>query len=302
MPRSDLKCIWNIRQRRYGRCQAIWRGVPSNTREAWCWHIPHDLLRLRTVATYGFAVPSPIAQAPSLSQRKFLAAAGSKSLKPTYSMLAHSSADSTGAASRRPGRMRGLMALVVAIWCGGVIAGMLSLWSYALVPGSPGRPAARWPVESGVPRNPGRPALVMFAHPKCPCTRASIRELEKLIAQSAPALDVVVAFAQPPGMDAAWVHSDLWSSAAAIPGVTVVRDIDGSEARRFGAATSGQVLIYDAGGCLIFHGGITPARGHEGDNIGRSAVLALTTGRAASNCSPVLGCPLMNYQRTTNGN
>jgi hypothetical protein len=43
----------------------------------------------------------------------------------------------------------------------------------------------------------------------------------------------------------------------------------------------------------MFTGGITGARGHEGDNVGLSRVLALLGGRSADrNESKVFGCAL----------
>ena len=50
---------------------------------------------------------------------------------------------------------------------------------------------------------------------------------------------------------------------------------DGREARLFGAATSGQTMVYGRNGHLLFSGGITAARGHYGDNAGASAIGAL---------------------------
>ena len=55
----------------------------------------------------------------------------------------------------------------------------------------------------------------------------------------------------------------------------MLRDDDGAEARRFGAETSGQTLLYDEHGALLFSGGITGARGHAGDNAGRASLVAL---------------------------
>jgi hypothetical protein len=89
------------------------------------------------------------------------------------------------------------------------------------------------------------------------------------------------------------VQTDLLASAAAIPGVVVVRDDEGVEAGRFRAATSGQTMLYDTAGTLLFSGGITSARGHAGDNAGREAVVSLlTTDEAARKETPVFGCPL----------
>jgi hypothetical protein len=81
----------------------------------------------------------------------------------------------------------------------------------------------------------------------------------------------------PPGFTSNWAKTSLWRSAAAIPGVSETVD-DGREARLFGAATSGQTMVYDRNGRLLFSGGITAARGHLGDNPGASAITALLEG------------------------
>nr|UXE46195.1 hypothetical protein Hi04_10k_c5981_00014 [uncultured bacterium] len=90
-----------------------------------------------------------------------------------------------------------------------------------------------------------------------------------------------------------WAKTDLWSSASAIPGVRTLID-DGSEARRFGAETSGETLLYGGSGRLLFAGGITGARGHYGDNAGVSAVSDLIDrpDPRLAGTSAVYGCPL----------
>jgi hypothetical protein len=133
----------------------------------------------------------------------------------------------------------------------------------------------------------------MLAHPHCPCTRASIGELALLMAHVQGRLTATVLFLSPSDMPAAWEQTDLWEDAAAIPGVTVMRDADGAEARRFGAVTSGQVIVYDASGRVLFSGGITPSRGHAGDNQGRSAIVALLDGDPSVRGSRVFGCSLV---------
>jgi hypothetical protein len=134
----------------------------------------------------------------------------------------------------------------------------------------------------------------MLAHPRCACTRASVEELSRLMARLRGRLEARVLFFQPASAPDGWSKTDLWRAAAAIPGVEIRRDAGGVEARRFGAETSGQVLLYDAVGRLLFSGGITALRGHAGDNAGSRAIAALLTrtepGPAAS---PVLGCALL---------
>jgi hypothetical protein len=102
-----------------------------------------------------------------------------------------------------------------------------------------------------------------------------------------------VLFVRPANFSEDWEKTDLWASAAAIPGVSVVRDDEGVEANRFHAATSGQTMLYDREGKLLFSGGMTSGRGHAGDNAGRTAIVSLLTrNEALQSATPVFGCPL----------
>ncbi|MEZ5973957.1 MAG: hypothetical protein R3E96_03675 [Planctomycetota bacterium] len=64
-------------------------------------------------------------------------------------------------------------------------------------------------------------------------------------------------------------------------------------AARFGAHTSGAVVLYSEEGRLQFQGGVTAARAHEGDNLGRESLLSLYggSGQVVAH-TPVFGCPL----------
>jgi hypothetical protein len=137
-----------------------------------------------------------------------------------------------------------------------------------------------------------------MVHPQCACSRATLGELDRLMADCQGRIATTVLMLRPPNMPEAWEKTDLWKSASAIPGVHVVTDIDGKEAIRFGAATSGQAFLYDREGRLLFAGGITESRGHSGDNAGRSAITALVLGSIPP-CShtittAVYGCSLFN--------
>ena len=142
-----------------------------------------------------------------------------------------------------------------------------------------------------MPRVPGKATLIMTAHPQCVCTRASLAELAKLMERVRDRLSAHVLFVR--SHDTNWNDSAAWSEASQIPGVTVSWDDEGRESARFDAKTSGQTLLYDAAGRLQFGGGITFARGHEGDNAGSRIILALLAkDKAVSNESPVYGCAL----------
>jgi len=188
------------------------------------------------------------------------------------------------------------IALVISVWLWLAVVsfGVGWLWSYNHAAGAAARPPDQWPASSSVARVAGRP-LVMSAHPKCPCSQASVEELSKLMANCQGQLDAYVLFVIPRNASPDWYQTDLWNSAARIPAVRVVIDQAGAEASRFGALTSGQVLLYDGNGELSFAGGITQSRGHSGDNAGRSAIESLVNRAAAEiDHSQVFGCPLFN--------
>lgn len=177
-------------------------------------------------------------------------------------------------------------------WAGLALGGLVALTRYAGTPGASASAPARWPAESQVTRETGRPTALFFAHPRCPCTRASVQELGRLVARAGAGVDVTVLLACPAGAPSDWAETDLARAAAAIPGVRVVRDEDEREAARFGVVTSGQVLLYDGAGALRFAGGITAGRGHAGDNANRAALEAALGGAVARADAPVFGCEL----------
>lgn len=105
-----------------------------------------------------------------------------------------------------------------------------------------------------------------------------------------PEVDATAVVYVPPGEVEG---NDPRPAAASIPGVRLIADPRGALARSFGAATSGQTILYAANGDLAFSGGITASRGHEGDSDGAEALLAFLGGRQPKRRStPVFGCSL----------
>jgi hypothetical protein len=183
-----------------------------------------------------------------------------------------------------------VFAVSIAVWLGAVGAGFHWLWQYEMTPGPVQSAPPAWPQDSTIERKSGVATVVMFAHPLCPCSRASVAELGELLRRSG-AVDAHLLTIRPEGVGPEWSEGLL--GASAISGLRVTQDRNGVEARRFGAHTSGHVVIYDAGGRLRFSGGITGARGHFGDNASLDRAVGSLSGgveRAAS--SPVYGCCL----------
>jgi len=178
-------------------------------------------------------------------------------------------------------------------------AGVAALIHYDYTPGSAGLTPATWPAASHISRAAGQATLVVVAHPKCPCTRATLQELAALMAERRGAVTARVLFFKPAGAPDDWAHTDSWRTAAAIPGVTVSCDEAGAEAQRFGGETSGDTFLYDATGRLTFHGGITAARGMAGENAGHTALADLLAGqRTPQSRTPVFGCPVTALDTT----
>jgi hypothetical protein len=186
-----------------------------------------------------------------------------------------------------------LTAALAVLWVAALCVGGWVLISYGNEAGKSGSAPESWPVETGIARTPGEVTLVMLVHPQCPCTRATVSELAELMAHAQGRLAAHVLFAKPAGAPADWADGELWEAVSAIPGVQVQCDEGGIEARRFGAETSGQTMLYDASGRLRFRGGITAARGHAGANAGSDAIaLLLHQQRPVTNETPVYGCAL----------
>jgi hypothetical protein len=178
-------------------------------------------------------------------------------------------------------------------WGSALAGGFLAIHAYEATPGSSGLTVLNWPGGGRLALAGDRPTLVMAAHPRCPCTRASAAELVRILARCDGRVMVYVLIFVPRHAEATWAGADGSASWATIPGVHAIDDRDGVEAARFGARTSGQVALYAPDGRLLFRGGITGARGQQGTNCGREAVISLLLGRPDRHPgTPVFGCPI----------
>jgi hypothetical protein len=174
-----------------------------------------------------------------------------------------------------------------------VVGGLTLLAIHAAKPGRQGPAPRSWPNSSRIVPSPNRANLLVFAHPHCPCTRATLGELAAIMIACKDQVQAHLLFVVPGDMDPGWAQGDLWPSAAEIPGVRLAADMQGVEAARFGAETSGQTLLFNDCGSCLFVGGITMARGHAGDNLGRQAIVSwVTSGRCDTTRTPTFGCRL----------
>ena len=176
-----------------------------------------------------------------------------------------------------------LWLLLLGFWVALVIYGSTKLELYAATPGQH---------ATGLSSVAGkRFHLYVFLHPLCACSTASIDELNRLQDRAGAQLDMTAVID-----NAGFLPKTaqlLVSTLTATPGLAVEVDADGKKSASYGARTSGQVLLFDTAGTLVFSGGVTSARAHEGDNIGETAILDIVRGRVpTTHETPSFGCAL----------
>jgi hypothetical protein len=174
------------------------------------------------------------------------------------------------------------------------LAGFFLLLKFDGTPTRQHHAPALWPETAEIAFPTGRPALLVFLHPMCPCSRATLDELNGVLSKLPKAAlpEIHLLFVRST-KNPDWKGGDLWDRAIRIPKAMRQWDVGGRIAVRFGAQTSGATLLYGSHKDLLFQGGITGSRGHEGDNLGASRLLAaLQTGSRAPNLSQVFGCAL----------
>ncbi|MEK6235309.1 MAG: hypothetical protein N2C14_11430, partial [Planctomycetales bacterium] len=93
----------------------------------------------------------------------------------------------------------GGLALATLLWVAGVAFGLVVLWNYELAPSPLADPPDQWPRDSSIARADGLATLVVFAHPRCPCTRATLDELERIMARRRDKVHARVVFMKPDG-------------------------------------------------------------------------------------------------------
>jgi len=192
------------------------------------------------------------------------------------------------------------IAIACLLWAISIGLGLYLLMNHETTPGAPPKaPPIKFPKDTKLKLSSDKDTLVMFVHPQCPCTKASLKQLEPLSLN--PNLSIQLVHFKPSTKPEGWKEEwqlDDWTKQRT---VQVIEDSDGVEARRFDAKTSGQTFLFDPSGTLLFHGGITAARGVTGDSVGfdnLASVLARVKTSKAHDLnlkkSLVFGCNLLN--------
>ena len=184
-----------------------------------------------------------------------------------------------------------LAIIACSLWCAALVSGFALVHAQMSTPGD-ARPApSAWPEDTSLSLDSDAPTILLFAHPRCPCTRATIRQLATTPPDVRDSLTLVLSG---PRLRT-YENQPLATLANELLEAEIALDPTGAEARRFGAHTSGHIVVYSPSGQLLFSGGITPGRGHEGPTDALTAFTrALRDAEASTHPSLVYGCPIFS--------
>ncbi len=198
---------------------------------------------------------------------------------------------------RRQTAFVSLLLVVYTIWIGLLLIGHTVLFEYELTAGPLSNSKRIFPDKGSVQLTHSRQNLILFLHPACPCSVATVDEFRDLMRQGEKDSVGTVVFFMPHGKEGEWSMLPIITSVRRIPNVSILFDADSSQADLFGATTSGHVFLYDGRGILQFSGGITGSRGHTGDNqyfeLAKKTILCKSPKYTTT---PVFGCSLRGLQ------
>jgi hypothetical protein len=146
-----------------------------------------------------------------------------------------------------------------------------------------------WPEGAPLTLDPARLTLLLFVHPQCRGTEATLQTLARVMERCAGHANVTIMMYEDPALLAHWKGSPIKSEAESIPGAMVREDHMGEAADFFDVATSGSALLFAPDGSLLYRGGITPGLGQAGE--GEVLQTWLIEGRGVRH-EPVFGCSL----------
>lgn len=197
---------------------------------------------------------------------------------------------------------------LLVLWAFLVLLGYGSMVFYSTTPAKSSASVEYFPSSSSAAAHPlslrtDGLTLITFLHPQCPCSRATVSELQNILrrklGRDQAQLSAFAVVSRPSGCAESFAQGAIVDSLKDIADIKIVIDKDDIESRRFGAISSGQTLLFDKNGKCLFAGGITPARGEVGENGGTNALLELIARQPSSmpvRKNPVFGCSLESNQ------
>lgn len=176
-------------------------------------------------------------------------------------------------------------------WGCGLGLGMLAMVRFELQAGKAGTPPSYLPSVVAPPAERAAGTVIVFIHPECACSQATLTNLRD-IASELPSARFVVEFESEGKSAHAILSSSNYRLAADIRSAEIEIDY-GTKAKVFHAQTSGETFVYSPAGELLYSGGITASRGEPGSNVGLDAIVDCLRHRSPKvRHMPTFGCAL----------
>lgn len=195
-------------------------------------------------------------------------------------------------------RARSALVAIATLWVGSIAAGSWLMLQHAFGQGDSAPAPHRLSSElaDSVAFRQRPLTLVVAVHPNCPCTGATLEQLDRFLTRHPQSAQVVALF---------WVEDEetnpaaletnrYWKRVSKMEAANAAIDPQGKRAAQFGALVSGAVAAYDRSGVLRFQGGLTPSRGHDGPSRGLDILESIARGEPVGDTktTPSFGCSL----------
>lgn len=185
------------------------------------------------------------------------------------------------------------------VWLVGIAIGSYFMFQHEYTPGAQEPAPQQLPadLEKQFGASEKKLTLVMAVHPDCPCTSASIEQLDRFLALHEKDTRAIALFwtdrsGNPPSNSLE--NNSYWQRLQKLDAVSLMKDPEGKTAESLGSLVSGTVTAYDAEGKLVFQGGLTATRGHAGPSPALDALNAILAGKPIPEISTTMsfGCSL----------
>lgn len=141
------------------------------------------------------------------------------------------------------------------------------------------------------------PLTLLFLHPECPCSDASIYEITQMQKLNSE-MNFKIIISYPKNTYNKWVSSNRAKrQLLKNKSIELIDDKNNVLSDAFGASTSGVTLIFKEENNLVFAGGITPSRGHLGRTIAHEIIKEASLFSFTKN--EVYGCSINTQENCT---
>src|SRR5882762_11463884 len=106
-------------------------------------------------------------------------------------------------------RLKLALLLMFCLWLGLIVVGYAWLLRYSFAVGKAATAPGTIPHGLASSAPSARPQLLLALHPRCPCSRATLTELAKILSRAANACDVTVLLYRPADKPDSWLEGAL---------------------------------------------------------------------------------------------